>query len=112
MIRFQAGDRIGGLRDRALILLGFTRPLRRSELLALDRSDGKMTRDGLICTIRRSRTDKDGEGTKLGIPHGSTPATCSERALDAWIDAAAIGAVPPFRPIRHGGADLRTGCPT
>lgn len=99
-----AGDGIGGLRDRALILLGYAGALRRSELVALDRSDVETTRDGLIVAIRRSKTDQEGEGAKLGIPHGSAPTTCPVRALDAWIDAAAIVAGPLFRPIRRGGA--------
>lgn len=100
------GQGLQALRDRALILLGYAGALRRSELVALDRSDVEMTRDGLIFTIRRSKTDQEGEGTKIGIPHGSSPATCPVRALDAWIDAAAIGAGPLFRPIRRGGAVL------
>lgn len=57
-----------GLRDRALVLLGFAGAFRRSELVALDVSDLEFSRDGLIVLLRRSKTDQEGQGRKLGIP--------------------------------------------
>src|SRR5438046_2309566 len=47
-----------GLRDRALLLLGFAGAFRRSELVALDVADLEETEDGLRVTIRRSKTDQ------------------------------------------------------
>ena len=92
-----------GLRDRALILLGFAGAFRRSELVALDATDCAFGRDGLTVTLRRSKTDQDGAGRKVGIPYGSNPDTCPVRTVQAWIEAATITDGRLFRSItRHG----------
>ena len=92
-----------GVRDRALLLVGFAGGFRRSELVGIDRADVAFTLEGLVITLRRSKTDQEGEGRKVGIPYGSRPETCPVRALTAWIEAAGIEAGPLFRPInRHG----------
>lgn len=92
-----------GARDRALILLGFAGAFRRSELVALDIVDCAFGKDGLTVTLRRSKTDQQAAGRKVGIPYGSNPETCPVRMLQAWIEAAAISAGPVFRSIsRHG----------
>jgi site-specific recombinase XerD len=51
-----------GTRDGALLLMGFAGGFRRSELIGLDHDAVAITRDGLVVTIRRSKTDQDGEG--------------------------------------------------
>jgi integrase len=61
-----------GSRDRALVLLGFAGAFRRSELVGLDIEDCVFGKDGLTVTFRRSKTDQDGTGRKIGIPYGST----------------------------------------
>ena len=92
-----------GIRDRALLLVGFAGAFRRSELVALDAADVQFTSDGLVVRLRRSKTDQEGEGRKVGIPYGSNPDTCPVRALKAWVEAAAIESGPLFRSItRHG----------
>ncbi|MBY6274119.1 MAG: integrase, partial [Bacillaceae bacterium] len=96
-------DSLLGIRDRALLLLGFAGAFRRSELVNLDVTDVNMTRDGVIVTLRRSKTDQEGQGQKIGIPYGSNPATCPVRALQAWLEASGITEGPLFRSIdRHG----------
>src|SRR5579872_6039512 len=60
-----------GLRDRALILLGFAGAFRRSELVGLGVEDCAFGKDGLTVTLRRSKTDQEGHGRKIGIPYGS-----------------------------------------
>jgi integrase len=60
-----------GVRDRALVLLGFAGAFRRSELVALDLGDCTFGKDGLTVTLRRSKTDQDGAGRRIGIPYGS-----------------------------------------
>jgi hypothetical protein len=52
----QLPDSLLGKRGRALLLLGFTGAFRRSELVALNAEDLEETSDGLIATIRRSKT--------------------------------------------------------
>jgi site-specific recombinase XerD len=92
-----------GTRDRALILLGFAGAFRRSELVALDVTDLAFSRDGLTVTLRRSKTDQEAQGRKVGIPYGSNPETCPVRTLQAWLEATAVTSGPVFRSLtRHG----------
>jgi site-specific recombinase XerD len=92
-----------GVRNRALLLIGFSGAFRRSELVALDVSDVTFTREGLVVTIRHSKTDQESEGRKIGIPYGSNPATCPIRSLQEWLERSGISDGPLFRPInRHG----------
>lgn len=92
-----------GIRDRALLLLGFTSAFRRSELVGLDVADAEFTRDGLVITLRRSKTDQEGAGYKVGIPYSPRPDLCPVRSLQAWLEASGISEGAIFRPInRHG----------
>ncbi|MCX7016750.1 MAG: site-specific integrase [Candidatus Sumerlaeota bacterium] len=93
-----------GLRDRALLLVGFAGAFRRSELVGLDVEDVEWRPEGMAVTIRRSKTDPEGHGRRVGIPLGRNgPATCPVRALRAWLDAAGIEGGPIFRRVnRHG----------
>jgi integrase len=92
-----------GVCDRALILLGFAGAFRRSELVGLDVEDCAFGKDGLTLTLRRSKTDQDRLGRKIGIPYGSNPDTCPVRNLQEWITQADVTAGPLFRSInRHG----------
>jgi integrase len=61
-----------GLRDRALVLLGFAGAFRRSELVGLDVADLEFSRDGLTVLLRRSKTAQDGgdAGGKLATRAG------------------------------------------
>jgi site-specific recombinase XerD len=92
-----------GVRDRALLLVGFSGAFRRSELVALDVADVPVTREGLVVTIRRSKIDQEGEGRKIGIPYGSNPDTCPVRALQDWLNACGFAEGPLFRPVDRFG---------
>ena len=92
-----------GLRDRALLLLGFAGAMRRSELVELDVNDLTRLAEGLRVRIRRGKTDQEREGVVKGIPLGRHPETCPVRAVQAWLAAAGITAGPIFRKVdRHG----------
>jgi len=92
-----------GIRDRALILLGFAGAFRRSELVGLEVADCIWCSDGLTITSRRSKTDQDGAGRKIGIPYGANPETCPVRVVQHWIEQSGITCGPLFRAIsRHG----------
>lgn len=80
-----------------MLLVGFAGAFRRSELVALDFTDLQFTSDGLVITLRRSKTGQEGESRKVGIPNGSNPDTCSVRAMRAWLEGAAIESGPVFR---------------
>jgi site-specific recombinase XerD len=101
-------DGAQGARDRALLLLGFSGAFRRAELVSLDVGDLAFGAEGLTVTLRRSKTDQEGAGRQVAVPHGEHEATCPLRAVRAWLAAAKRatghrldGAL--FRPIdRHG----------
>ena len=92
-----------GKRDRALLLVGFAGAFRRSELVSLDVADVAFDPNGLTIRLRRSKTDQEGEGRKVGLPYGSNLATCPVRALQEWLHVAAITNGALFVGInRHG----------
>jgi integrase len=96
------GERLKDLRDRALLLFGFAGGLRRSELVAVNCIDIERVREGIILTIRRSKTDQNGIGRRIGVPFGRT-IHCPVRALESWLSVARIEEGPVFRPMdRHG----------
>lgn len=96
-------DSIAGRRDRALLLLGFAGALRRSEIAALDVADLADHAEGLVINLRRSKTDQEGEGRLIGLPHGSHPETCPVLAVRDWLERAGITAGPVLRAVdRHG----------
>jgi integrase len=85
------------------LLVGFAGGFRRSELVALDVEDLDFQRAGLAVTLRRSKTDQEGEGRKVGIAPGENAATCPVRALEAWLKHAEIESGAVFRAVtRHG----------
>ena len=100
-------DTLRGKRDRALLVFGMAGAFRRSELVALRIEDLERVPDGLLVTIRRSKTDQEGAGQVIAIPGGSKLRPV--RTLSAWLEAASITSGPVFRSInRHGrvGAGL------
>jgi integrase len=96
-----APDKLAGMRDRALLLVGFGGALRRSELVALDVADIQETETGLLVKIRGSKTDQERAGATIAIARGDV--ACPAKALREWLDAAGIEAGPIFRPIDKGG---------
>lgn len=88
-------------RDRALLLIGFAAARRRSELVAFDFEDIERRPRGIVITMRRSKTDQEGEGRELVIPNGKELRPVA--ALDAWLEASGITSGAIFRNIdRHG----------
>lgn len=93
------GGTLIDIRDRALLLIGFAGAFRRSELVAIVMDDLEFNRDGLVITLRHSKTDQEGQGYKKGIPYGSNPETCPVRALQDWLKVANIIEGPVFRSV-------------
>lgn len=92
-----------GLRDRALLLVGFAGAFRRSELVGIRAEDLEETAEGIKILLPKSKTDQEGEGRYVGIARGVNAATCPVRALAAWIQAAGITEGQVFRSVdRHG----------
>lgn len=102
---------LAGLRDRALIVVGFALGARRSELAALNIADLTFTDDGLQVAIRRSKTDKESVGRHTALPYTSRLATCPVRTMKAWLGALAERGEtsgPVFRRIDRYGNLGRT----
>ncbi len=113
-------------RDRALLVLGFYGALRRSELVALDTGDVEVNDQGLVVTLRRSKTDQDAAGRRIAMLHTGSADSCPAEVYLAWLVAVddALAAQHPmweddrravledgsprspvFRPVnRHGSA--------
>lgn len=102
MVARLPGD-LRGVRDRALLLLGFSGAFRRSELVALDVEDVREAAEGLLITIRRGKTDQEGRGRLVAIPFGQRGATCPVQAYRDWRHAAGINNGALFRGISPHG---------
>lgn len=91
-----------GLRDRALLLTGFAGAFRRSELVALDWRDLDFQAEGVVVTVRRSKTDQEGQGRRVAIPRSAKAQRCPVRALLEWRAACL-----PAATEEGGGAVFR-----
>jgi site-specific recombinase XerD len=96
-------DDLRGLRDRALLLIGFAAALRRSELVGLDSADIHEVAQGVELTIRHSKTDRTRQGRIIAIPLAQNPELCPVRALRCWLERSGTRHGPIFQPIdQHG----------
>jgi integrase len=102
----RAPSNLLGIRDQALLLTGFAGAFRRSGLVALDVSDLTFGPEGLLIKIRRSKTDQEGSGRDVAIPHGTYELTCPVRVMRKWLEAVAIVEKPIFRSGHRGGIVL------
>jgi integrase len=94
-----------GVRDRALLVLGFATGLRRSELSALDLFDvSLLPKHRLIVRVRRGKTDQNGAGRDLGVFAGRRAETCPSRALREWLKVRGLAAGPLFTRFRGNGS--------
>lgn len=96
-------NRFIDLRDRALLLLGFSGAFRRSELVGIDLEHISFDVEGISIHIPHSKTDQAGEGQHVEIPRKSNAINCPIDALISWLKASGITSGAIFRPItRHG----------
>jgi integrase len=101
-------DGLLGVRDPALIGLGFSGAFRRGELVALDVTDLSFVRRGLEVRVQRSKTDQEGRDFTKNIARGSDPTTCSVRAVRDWLELAHVNDGPVFRSVdRHGNVSSK-----
>ena len=97
-----------GLRDRALLLLGFAGAFRRSELVALDTDHLTAQVEGLSVRIASSKTDQEGVGQVVAIPRVVASPYCPVQALFDWLIAAEITSGAVFRHVHRGDTVART----
>ncbi|MCC6798204.1 MAG: site-specific integrase [Candidatus Hydrogenedentes bacterium] len=98
-----SGDTARDVRDKAIILLGLAGAFRRSELVALDVSDLQFREQGVVVTLRRSKTNQEGQDESKDIGYGAHEHTCPVRALRRWLEVAGIESGPVFRPFTPDG---------
>jgi len=85
------------LRDRALLLVGWSGALRRSELVALTTEDVEFIEgEGVNVYVRQSKADQEGSGLVKGLPYGQNKLTCPVTALRQWLQAAETKVDGPF----------------
>ena len=99
----QVPSTLTGLRDRALILLCFAGGMRRSEVVALTIGDVAYVPEGLVITIRGSKTDQERAGQKVAIALGKNAETCPVRSLRAWLLKGGITSGALFRGVTRWG---------
>lgn len=94
---------LAAVRDRAICCVGFFGAFRRSEVAGLGVADIEFTSQGVLLTLRRSKTDQRGEGRRKAILYQRDADVCAVRALRAWLDASGITGGPLFRAVNKAG---------
>lgn len=102
------GETTIGLRDAAVLAVGFAAALRRSEICALRVEDIEMLgTKRMLVRIRRSKTDQAGVGQSVAVPDGKSITPISR--LRAWLERAQISEGQLFQTMKRGGKP--TGLP-
>jgi len=78
------------LRDKAIILTGFSGGFRRSELVSIDYNDLEFVSEGVKIFIKRSKTDQSGEGMIKALPYFDNKEFCPVTFLKKWLDISKI----------------------
>ncbi len=76
-----------GVRDRAVILLGWCGAMRRSEIANLTWAQLKFVAEGLQITVMQGKTDTTGQGQAIGLPYQNNAELCPVAAMVAWAHA-------------------------
>ena len=93
-----------GMRDKAILLIGFAGGFRRSELAAIQVEHLEEIPSGLVVNLPRSKSDQEGKGESVSIVRSaSSPEWCPVQALHHWLEAAEIDSGAVFRSISKGG---------
>ena len=120
------------LRDKAILLVGFSGGFRRSELVEIEYDDVEFVSEGVKIFIKRSKTDQSGEGMIKAIPYFENKNFCPVVNLKKWIDYSVIKSGKVFNisdksvaliikkyaslsgldPNKYGGHSLRSGFAT
>jgi len=95
-------DEIKKLRDRSIILIGFSGGFRRNELVSLNYDDLEFVSEGLKIILRKSKTDQYGEGSLKGLPYFDNSNYCPVISLQKWLNISEIKSGPVFRRFLKG----------
>ena len=98
----QNNEEIKKLRDRTIILVGFSGGFRRNEITSLNYEDLDFVKEGVKINIKKSKTDQFGEGLVKGIPYFDNLQYCPVISLKKWIDVSNIYSGSLFRRFTKG----------
>jgi len=98
----QKKEEIKKLRDRSILLIGFSGGFRRNEIVSLDYDDLDFVPEGLKLSIRRSKTDQFGEGFMKALPYFDSSKYCPVVSLKKLLDLSKIKSGPVFRRFIKG----------
>jgi len=98
----QNKEEIKILRDRSIILIGFSGGFRRNEIVSLDYEDLDFVTEGLKINLRKSKTDQFGEGIIKALPYFDKSQYCPVVSLQKWIEISKIRSGPLFRRFTKG----------
>ncbi|NMN67994.1 site-specific recombinase XerD [Candidatus Pelagibacter ubique] len=98
----QKKEQIKKLRDRTIILIGFSGGFRRNEIVSLDYDDLDFVAEGLKISLKKSKTDQFGEGTVKALPYFNNIKYCPVLSLKKWIEISRINTGPLFRRFTKG----------
>ena len=90
------------LRDRSIILIGFSGGFRRNEIVSLDYDDLDFVEEGLKIQIRKSKTDQFGEGSVKALPYFDSSQYCPVISLKKWLELSKITSGSVFRRFVKG----------
>lgn len=100
---------LAGLRDHALLLVGFFGALRRNELSGICVEHLEVHEKGFVLHIPKSKTNQTGEQDEIvALPSSPTPGRCPVAAVTAWRKAASIDAGPLLRGLTKNGRPRST----
>jgi len=102
VIDSKISEEIKRLRDRSIILIGFSGGFRRNEIVSLDYDDLDFVSEGLKINLKRSKTDQFGEGTIKGLPYFDNFQYCPVTSVKKWIEVSNIKSGPLFRRFSKG----------
>ena len=94
-----------GLRDRALLLLGFAGAFRRSELVELNVEDIELTRQALVIHLKRSKTNQNGENEDKAVFYAPSADFCPVRATQEWLECIGRSSGPLFTRMSRGNKE-------
>ena len=95
-------EEIMRVRDRSIILIGFSGGFRRNEIVSLDYDDLDFVSEGLKINLKRSKTDQYGEGSVKGLPYFDNSQYCPVLSVKKWIEISNIDSGPLFRRFSKG----------
>ena len=98
----QKNEEIKKIRDRSIILIGFSGGFRRNEIVSLNYEDLDFVEEGLKINLKRSKTDQFGQGSVKGLPYFDNSLYCPVVSIRKWIEISKISTGALFKRFTKG----------